>query len=81
MDYSVKGILTVLQDLQRIHFGRLSMYVDVIMDADKNPVVSCCLFDGSGEPHTISFYSFDADSARKGRLEDVLVLIKSIIDG
>ena len=63
MDYSGKGILVMLQDLQRIHFGKVSMYVDMILS--ECVIVSACVFDKSGEPHTTSFYEDEMDERRK----------------
>ena len=79
MDYSSKGILTMLQDLQRIHFGRMTMYVDVILSDGNEPMVSCSVFDKDGEPHTTTFYTFETDERRREKYSEVLELIKNII--
>lgn len=80
MDFSVKGILTMLQDLQRIHFGEVSMYVDTLK-TDDGVVVACCVFDADGEPHTTSFYPFESDMERRGGYESVIGLVKDICNG
>lgn len=81
MDYSVKGMLTMLQDLQRLHFGKLTMYVDVIISDGNKPMVSCSVFDKDGEPHTTTFYTFESDDVRKRKYSEVFGLINDVIDG
>ena len=81
MDYSSKGILIMLQDLQRIHFGMLTMYVDVILSDGNEPMVSCCVFDRDGEPHTMNFYGYETKDKHKAEYSKILELIKTIIDG
>ena len=81
MDYSVRGMLTMLQDLQRLHFGKVTMYVDVIISDDDKPMVSCSVFDNDGEPHTTAFYTFEPDDDRKRKYSEVFGLINDIIDG
>ena len=82
MDYSVKGILVMLQDLQRQHFGMLSsIFVDTFRNDDGEPWVSCCVFSGGGEPSTVFFYSFDSDEARKVKYTEVLRMVNSVTDG
>lgn len=71
MDYSAKGILVLLQDLQRIHFGKVSIYIDVVTLEDA-VVVACCVFDRAGEPHTTNFYSYEGDDKHKEEYIKVL---------
>lgn len=78
MDYSNKGILVMLQDLQRIHFGRFSFYVNVTLsDEGESPLVSCTVFDEADEPHCFSFYSYETDEGNRVEYQKVLELIKT----
>lgn len=81
MDYSLKGILVMLQDLQRIHFGKMTMYVEVIMSDDNEPILSCCVFDKDDNPHVNSFHTFESEDEHKREYMNVLELIKDTIDG
>ena len=79
MDYSVNGILTTLQDLQREYIGRVSVYVDTLILDNGDYMVACCVFDKSGEPHTKGFYSYQSDEERKENLVSVLKRIKDAL--
>ena len=75
MDYSNKGILIMLQDLQREYYGKVSIYIDTI-NHDKEVIIACCVFDATGEPHTINFYSFEDVCVHKKNF----LKVKDIID-
>ena len=75
MDYSLKGILVMLQDLQRIHFGRLTMYVEAFVSDDDEPILSCCVFDKDGEPHLTTFYIYESDEKHKSEYLKLLELV------
>ena len=74
MDYSNKGILIMLQDLQRTVFGKVSMFVDIII-LDDSTMVACCVFDKDGEPHTSNFYAYESDDKHMKEYLKVLKLV------
>ena len=76
MDYSNKGILTMLQDLQRIHFGSVSIYVDVTL-SEGDPIVACTVFDKDDEPHCFSFYSYESDDVHKKEYINAIEIINA----
>lgn len=76
MDYSIKGILTLLQDLQRIHFGKMTIHVHSYL-LESGPMVCGCVFDENGEPHSYNFYSFDNEEKHKEDYKMFLSIINN----
>lgn len=72
MDYSVNGILVMLQDLQRIHFGKITMSVNVYVFDESGPMVNTCIFDKDDEPHNFNFYSYEGEEKHKEEYIKVL---------
>ena len=75
MDYSNKGILVMLQDLQRKYFGRMTMLVNVYILDESDPMVNGCVFDKDGEPHNFNFYAGDSDERHKDEYITLLRLV------
>ena len=76
MDYSNKGILVMLQDLQRINFGKVGIYVDTVLSDDGDePIVSGTVFDKEGEAHFFSFHSFESEEKHKEGYLKLLELV------
>lgn len=81
MDYSNRGILVMLQDLQRENYGKVGIYVDTLLLSDGDSMIACCVFDVAEEPHTVSFYSFEADETHKENFKRVRELINTTKNG
>ena len=74
MDYSVDGILKMLQDQQRQNFGLVDIEVKSFM-FDNIKSVTCCVFDEQDEPHSSFFFDFEADNIHKEKYIEVKKLI------
>lgn len=75
MDYSVKGILVLLQDLQRIHFGKMTILINVYTFEESGPMVNGCVFSNDGEPHNFNFYSDESDEVHKKNYMDFTKIV------
>ena len=75
MDYSNKGILVMLQDLQRINYGKITMHVSLFLMEESGPLVNGTVFDKNDEPHNFNFYSFDSDEKHKEEYQKLLELV------
>lgn len=66
----------MLQDLQRIHFGKVGIYVDTVLPDDGGePIVSGTVFDKEDEAHFFSFHSFEPEEKRKDSYLKLLELV------
>lgn len=73
MDYSNKGILVMLQDLQRTYFGWVSINIQVVnSDVSKEPILTCGIFDENDEPHTATIFADMSEEEKKAIYLDML---------
>ena len=81
MDYSVKGILMMLQDLQRDYFGKATIFVQshiIDFNEERHNSLTCAIFHGD-DLLSIDFNDFaDDESDRKENYIKVREYLKKI---
>ena len=77
MDYSVNGILLMLQDLQRQYFGKMTVMLNTFVSDESGPYLSCTVFKGE-DTYLETFYdSYESDAERREKYMRLLTIFKS----